>query len=61
MDKLTKYYNILETYKNWTDVTAKWLALLFHNWEVPVSNLGPETDYPDWGFLQSSSVPPGKC
>jgi hypothetical protein len=26
----------------------------------PGSNLGPETGYPDWGFLYFSSVPPGK-
>jgi hypothetical protein len=27
-----------------------WLTLLFSTREAPGSNLGPETDYPDWGF-----------
>jgi hypothetical protein len=36
------------------------VALSFHIPEVPSSNLGPETDYPDWDFSYFSSVPPGK-
>jgi hypothetical protein len=31
------------------NVAVEWLALL-HNREVPGSNLGPESDYPDGGF-----------
>jgi hypothetical protein len=29
--------------------------------EVPVLNLGRDTDCPDWGFSSFSSVPSGKC
>jgi hypothetical protein len=29
--------------------------------EVPGSNIGPETGYPDWGSLWFSWVPPGEC
>jgi hypothetical protein len=29
------------------DVTVEWLALLLRIRKVPVSNLGPETDFPD--------------
>jgi hypothetical protein len=43
------------------DVMVEWLALLLRIREVPGSNLGPETDYPDWGFSWFSSVFPGKC
>jgi hypothetical protein len=32
---------------------VEWLALLLCIREVPGSNLGPETGYPDWGFPQS--------
>ena len=32
--------------------------MLVYIWEVPGSNLGPQTGYPTSGFLKSSSVPP---
>jgi hypothetical protein len=40
---------------------VKWLILLLHIREVPGSNLGPETDYPDGfrGFFSPSRRMPG--
>jgi hypothetical protein len=39
------------------NITVKWLAFLFHIWEVPSSDLSSETGCPHWGlfcgFLQS--------
>jgi hypothetical protein len=32
------------------NVVTEWLALLFRIWEVPRSNLGLDTDSPDWCF-----------
>jgi hypothetical protein len=29
---------------------VEWLTFMLHIWEVTDSNLGPKTDYPDWGF-----------
>jgi hypothetical protein len=43
------------------NVVVEWLALLLRIREVPRSNLGPETGYPNWGFSWFSSVPPGEC
>jgi hypothetical protein len=43
------------------NIMVEWLTLLLHLQEVPGSNLGLETSYPDWGFSWISSVPPGKC
>jgi hypothetical protein len=30
-----------------SNVVVEWLTLLLRTWEVPVSNFGPETGYPD--------------
>jgi hypothetical protein len=30
-----------------TNIVAEWLALLLRIWEVPGSNLGSETSYPE--------------
>jgi hypothetical protein len=35
--------SLRQVFKKWVE----WLALLLHIREVPGSNLGPETDYPD--------------
>jgi hypothetical protein len=43
------------------NVLVRWLTFLLRTREVPGSNLGPETGYPDWGISWLSSVPPGKC
>jgi hypothetical protein len=37
------------------------LALLLRIRETSGSNLGSETEYPAWGFLQFSSLYPGEC
>jgi hypothetical protein len=42
-------------------VVIEWLTLLFRIPKVPGSNLGPEIDYPDSGFSEFSSAPPGDC
>jgi hypothetical protein len=42
-------------------VVVEWLKLLLHNREVPGSNLGPETGYPDRGFSWFSSVNTCEC
>jgi hypothetical protein len=49
------------SYDDSSNVMVEWLTPLLHVWEVLGSNLGPETDYPDWGFLLFSSVPPDEC
>jgi hypothetical protein len=36
------------------NVRAEWLALLLCIWEIPGSNLGPETGYPDRFFVSIS-------
>jgi hypothetical protein len=41
------------------DVEVKWVTLLLHIWEVPASNLTPETSHLT-KFLWFSSVIPGK-
>jgi hypothetical protein len=40
---------------------VEWLTLLLRIREVPGSNLGQETAYPDWGISWFSAVPPGEC
>jgi hypothetical protein len=42
------------------NVVVEWLVLLLCIREVPGSNLGPETGYPDWDFSWFFSVPPEK-
>jgi hypothetical protein len=37
-------------------ITAKWLPLLLHKWEVLGSNLGLETDYPEVYCSSSQSL-----
>jgi hypothetical protein len=44
-----------------TNIVVKWLTLLLHNQEVPGSNIGSETGYPDWGISWFFSVPPGNA
>jgi hypothetical protein len=39
-------------------IVVQWLALLLCIWEVPGSNVGPETGCCHWGFSWISSVPP---
>jgi hypothetical protein len=39
---------------------VEWLAPLFRIRMVPVSNLVPETDHPDWVF-RDFPIPPRKC
>jgi hypothetical protein len=41
--------------------SVEWLTVLLCILNVPGSNLGPETGYPDWFFLWLSPVPTGKC
>jgi hypothetical protein len=43
-----------ESLSNLPNVVFMWLTLLIHIWEVPGSNLGPETGYPKvfCGFTQ---------
>jgi hypothetical protein len=41
------------------NVVVEWLTFLLHIKEVPGSNFGPETGYPDWVFSWFSSVPSG--
>jgi hypothetical protein len=36
--------------KNVTNIVVQWLTPLVSIWEIPGSNLGPETGYPDWDF-----------
>jgi hypothetical protein len=43
------------------NVVVKWLTLMLHIRELPDSNPGPDTGYPDWGFSWFFSVPPGEC
>jgi hypothetical protein len=43
------------------NIAVEWLTHLFRIREVPGSNLGPDTGYPDWGFSWFSSVLPGIC
>jgi hypothetical protein len=43
------------------NVEVNHLTLLLHIRQVPGSNLGPETDCPDWGVSWLSSVPSGIC
>jgi hypothetical protein len=38
------------------NVVVKWLIFLHHIREVPGSNLGPETGYPDLSFSWFASV-----
>jgi hypothetical protein len=42
---------------NHRNVVVEWLKLLFRIWEVPGSNLGPDTSYSDWDFSWFPSVP----
>jgi hypothetical protein len=39
-------------------IMDEWLALLLHIWEVPGSNLGWKTSYPE--VIHDFPVPPGK-
>jgi hypothetical protein len=43
------------------NVVVKWLTLVLRIREVPGSNLGQQTGYPDWSFSWFPSVSPGKC
>jgi hypothetical protein len=43
------------------NVMIEWLTLLLCIQEIPGSNLGLESGYPDCGFSWLSSVPPGEC
>jgi hypothetical protein len=42
-------------------VADEWLALLIYIWEVPGSNIGQGSEYPDSSVKYFSSFPPGKC
>jgi hypothetical protein len=42
------------------NVAAKWLVILLRISDIPDSNLGQETGYPDCASW-FSSIPPGKC
>jgi hypothetical protein len=39
-------------------VMLDWAALILHVWEVPGSNLCPETSHPDRSFLMVLHSPP---
>jgi len=43
------------------NVLVEWLTLLVCIQKVPVSNIGPETDYPDFICVFFSSVLPRSC
>jgi hypothetical protein len=49
MIKLVTYNSIEQSYssKAKPNLAAEWLALLLKIREVPGTNLGPQTDYPD--------------
>jgi hypothetical protein len=61
--------SVLAYYTSFSSVTHSWvtaqvcinLTLYTYKLEVPGSNLGSDTDYPDSIFWWCSSVPPGKC
>lgn len=40
---------------------AKLATFLPFNQEMPMPNIGQDTDYPDKVFLRIFLVPPGKC
>jgi hypothetical protein len=40
------------------NVVVEWLTHLLRIREVPGSNFGPETGYPDWGFSRFFSISP---
>jgi len=42
-------------------VAVDWLTLLLCIQEIQLSNLSPETDFPDWSSSWVCSVTPGKC
>jgi hypothetical protein len=43
------------------DCKTKLLNVVLYICEALGSNLGPETGYPDQGFMQFFSVPQGEC
>jgi hypothetical protein len=43
-------YTYVYTIQNASNVEVEWLTLLLRIREVPVSNLGLENGYPDWGY-----------
>jgi hypothetical protein len=53
------YFMYLLYYRRLLNFVVEWLALLLRIREVPASNLGSETGYPDYGFSLFSSVPQG--
>jgi hypothetical protein len=58
--KLILYVRVTLKYTDW-QTRNEWLTLLHRIRKVPGWNFGPETCYPNWGFLWFPSVPPGKC
>lgn len=49
-EEFLQLHYVKSNFHNRFDIMAKWLTHLLCIWDVPGSNLGPETHYTDWIF-----------